>query len=324
MMRQALKRIAARVLFPTPPHVLANQIRIDADRLRVIERSLRENYHVGWRDESHTPREAHANDVQEHLYRRLESDRRTIVPWIDAATPLRAARVLEIGCGTGSSTVALAEQGARVTGVDIDEGALAVARDRFEACGLDGDLRLLNADELKNTFGTDAFDVIVFFACLEHMTIGERLVSLRDVWAMLPAGGLLVVVETPNRLWYFDDHTALLPFFHWLPDELAFQYSQFSPREEFRNLYHHYDAESALHFLRRGRGVSFHEFDLAIGPARDLKVISSLSTFQGLRYTARRSAMERRYKNFLRRICPSVHQGFCDNTLYLIIEKTST
>lgn len=320
-MRQTMKRLAKKVLFPTPPHLYANQVRIDADRLRVIQKSLKENYHVGWRDESRTPSGAYENDVQEHLYRRLESDRRTIVPWIDAAKPLRTARVLEIGCGTGSSTLALAEQGATVTGVDIDEGALAVARDRFEVCGFEGDLRLLNAGELRNNFCAVTFEIILFFACLEHMTIPERLASLRDVWAMLPPGGLLVVVETPNRLWYFDDHTSRLPFFHWLPDGLAFQYSRFSPREEFRNLYHGDNSESELHFLRRGRGVSFHEFDLAIGPVRDLNVISSLSTFQGFRYTLRQSARERRYKRFLVGICPGIHEGFCDGTLYLIIRK---
>ena len=316
-----LRRLAAAVLLPTPRHLRANQIAIDGDGVRALAASLRENYHVGWRDETRMPREAYENDVREHLVRRLESDRRSIVPWLDAAGPLRGARVLEIGCGTGSSTLAIAEQGAKVTGIDIDEGALAVARDRFRVYGLDADLRALNAGALKETFGTGAFEVIVFFACLEHMTVPERLASLREGWEMLPAGGLLVVVETPNRLWYFDDHTSLLPFFHWLPDDLAFQYSRYSPREEFRDLYREHDAESHLHFLRRGRGVSFHELDMAIGPARDLDVVSSLSTFQGLRYAARRSRLDRSYKRLLRRVAPALHEGFCDRTLYLIIRK---
>jgi len=317
-----VRRLAAAILLPTPRHLRANQITVDDDGLRVIAASLKENYHVGWRDETRMPREVYENDVREHLVRRLESDRRSIIPWLDAARPLRGARVLEIGCGTGSSTVALAEQGARVTGIDIDEGALAVARDRFHLYGLEADLRALNAGELKETFGTGAFDSIIFFACLEHMTVPERLASLREAWEMLPTAGLLVVVETPNRLWYFDDHTSLLPFFHWLPDELAFQYSRYSPRQEFRDLYRQHDAESHLHFLRRGRGVSFHEFHIAIGSAGDLDVVSSLSTFQGVRYTARQSTLERSYKRFLRRVCPQLHEGFRDRTLYLIVRKS--
>lgn len=83
---------------------------------------------------------------------------------------------------------------------------------------------------------------------------------------MLARGGSWVVIETPNRLWYFDGHTALLPFYHWLPDRLAFEYARFSPREYFREVYSEFTPDKALHFLRRGRGVSFHEFDLFIAP----------------------------------------------------------
>jgi len=153
------------------------------------------------------------------------------------------------------------------------------------------------------------------------MTIAERLGSLRTAWDMLPAHGLLVVVETPNRLWYFDGHSSYLPFFHWLPNELAFAYAKLSARNNFRELYKEYNPASKEHFLRRGRGMSFHEFDLAIGPTRDLKVVSSLSTFQGIRYTLRKSRLARHYKKVLQKIYPSIHEGFFDESLYLILEK---
>jgi S-adenosylmethionine-dependent methyltransferase len=153
------------------------------------------------------------------------------------------------------------------------------------------------------------------------MTIAERITSLRKTWEMLPAGGLLVIVETPNRLWYFDGHTSILPFFHWLPNELAFKYSCFSPRGAFREFYRDYNTSSKEKFLRRGRGVSFHELDLAIKPAQDLKVISSLSSFKGLAYKLHHSRLERRYKSILRSVYPSIHEGFFDKKLDLIIKK---
>jgi 2-polyprenyl-3-methyl-5-hydroxy-6-metoxy-1,4-benzoquinol methylase len=312
-MKSMLESVAKRLIFPIPPALRRNHIHIDASRLRNIERSITENYHRG--------RNAPVNDLEDHSHKRLESDRRTVIPWLHDARPLRNRRILEIGCGTGSSTLALAEQGAIVTGVDIDKGALAVARDRLNAYGVDAELKALNATELKATFGLNFFEVIVFFACLEHMTLEERLTSLRDVWDMLPRGGLLVIVETPNRLWYFDHHTALLPFFHWLPDELAFQYSRFSPRENFNDLYRDYTSECKEHFLRRGRGMSFHELEIAIGPARQLNVVSSLSSFQGIRYGLVRPRMDRRHKSLLMSIMPGLHEGFCDEMLYLIIAR---
>jgi 2-polyprenyl-3-methyl-5-hydroxy-6-metoxy-1,4-benzoquinol methylase len=316
-----IKQVAKKLLFPTPSHLRKNQIPISRQGLDVIEKSIRENYHTGWRSESNYSKEMYENDLNAHLHRRLESDRLTIMPWLDNAGALRDRRILEIGCGTGSSTVAIAEQGGDVVGIDIDEGALDVARDRCRVYGVNAEFRALNADEVLETFGANAFDVVIFFACLEHMTVAERLSSLRDAWEALRTQGLLIIVETPNRLWYFDDHTAMLPFFHWLPDELAFQYSRFSPRANFRELYREYSADWKEHFLRRGRGMSFHELEVAICPARELRVISSLSTFEGVRYRLKTSKLDRNYKSLMMRIYPDIHEGFFDNMLYLIIEK---
>ncbi|MFO8002564.1 MAG: class I SAM-dependent methyltransferase [Marinilabilia sp.] len=311
------------ILFPIPTHVSKNFTKIDMEGLGFIEGSIKKNYHTGWRSESNYSKENYKADLRAHLYERLESDRGTIVPWIDNATNLKRMRILEIGCGTGSSSIALAEQGARVTGIDIDEGALIVAKDRSDVYNVDAEFKLLNAQQISGVFNDGEFDVIIFFACLEHMTIAERLSSLRDAWEILPTNGLLVIVETPNRLWYFDDHSSMLPFFHWLPNELAFWYTKFSSRENFRELYNEDNEVSKEHFIRRGRGVSFHEVDIAIGPVDHLKVISSLSTFQGLGYRLKESRMARQYKTILRRLSPNIHEGFFDNYLDLIIQKKS-
>jgi 2-polyprenyl-3-methyl-5-hydroxy-6-metoxy-1,4-benzoquinol methylase len=287
--------------------------------MQAIKDSLHRHYYTGWRSPTHYTPQGYDTHLQNQLRGRVESDRRMIVPWLDHARPLEGSRILEIGCGTGSSTVTLAEQGAHVLGIDLDPDALLVARDRCDTYRVEAEFLAINAAAIARTLQDRPFDVIIFFASLEHLTIAERLTALRDAWAMLPGGGLLVIVETPNRLWYYDGHTALLPFFHWLPDELAFHFSRFSPRENFRELYREMTPEATEHFLRQGRGVSFHEFDLAIRPG--LRVVSSLSTFHGLRYKPQRSLFERRYKTLLRRIYPQVHEGFCEDSLFLIIQK---
>lgn len=75
------------------------------------------------------------------------------------------------------------------------------------------------------------------------------------------------------------------------------------------------------HFSRRGRGFSFHEIDIAIDNVSKLKVSSSLSSFEGWRYNFKKTLMERRYKSLLTNMYPSIHAGFFDDYLYLIIEK---
>lgn len=318
---ESIRQIGKNFLFSAPSHLAKNIRAIDEAGRRRIEQSIKENYLIGWRSERNYSPETYRAYLKEQLSGRLESDRREVIPWLDNAASLSNKSILEIGCGTGSSTVALAEQGARITGIDIDEGALLVARERAQLHGVAAHFQILNAKDLAGAFPSSEFEIIIFFACLEHMTIAERLASLRAAWAMLPVNGLLVIVETPNRLWYFDSHTSRLPFFNWLPDELAFAYAQFSSAENFRELYNDYNPTSEEHFLRRGRGVSFHEFDIAIGKVADLKVVSSLSTFEGIRFKLKKSGRERQYKSMLMSLYPDIHEGFFDDTLYLIIRK---
>lgn len=239
--QEPVKRIARKVLFPVPKHLSENFISIREDGISSIKASLEDNYHTGWRSKECYSSEAYKADIAAHLHERLENDRKIVVPWINDACSLKNKHILEIGCGTGSSTVALAEQGAKVIGVDIDQGALLVAKQRAEIYEINAEFKEMNAQEVRIHFQSERFDMIIFFACLEHMTIDERVSSLKDAWKMLPSGGLLVITETPNRLWYFDSHTSRLPFFNWLPNELAFLYSRFSPRENFKELYREYD-----------------------------------------------------------------------------------
>ena len=309
---------------PVPNHIHANFRAIDKVKIDLIEQSLRNNYFVRFPGEYLTT-DWGKNDLKNHLFRRLGTDRKIIIPWLDKARSLRDSSILEIGCGTGSSTVALAEQGAKVTAIDIDESSLVVAGERCLAYGLDVSFAHANATEVNELFADRHFDFIIFYAALEHMTMAERLFAMRATWKMLSDGDLWCVIETPNRLWYYDAHTSLLPFHMWLPDKLAFEYSRFSPRNNYRELYREYSDESKLHFLRRGRGVSFHEFELTMKPVKELRIKSSLNGTNLERRLWRlvkwRFSIEHRYTLLLRRIVPEIHKGFLQSFLYLIIEK---
>ena len=142
---------------------------------------------------------------------------------------------------------------------------------------------------------------------------------------MLKPGTFLVIIETPNRLWYFDAHTSQLPFYHWLPDRVAFDYSRFSNREFFKDIYLAHTAKSELHFLRRGRGVSFHEFELFIAPRQYLDIVSCLHTY----LRARNPEMQKRwaeseasiYQAVLQHACPDLHPAFLEPFLDLAIRR---
>ena len=72
------------------------------------------------------------SEVNEHVDERVLIDRVRVVPWVVKNLDLDNTQILEIGCGTGSSSITLAEQGANVLGIDIHRESLEIARLRAE------------------------------------------------------------------------------------------------------------------------------------------------------------------------------------------------
>ncbi len=288
--------------------------------LAELETALRTNY-FNRQPPGYLETERGLFDLANHLTNRVQIARLQVIPWLESVRHLHGARVLEIGCGTGAALVALAERGAQVIGVDLDEGSLQVARKRCALHGIVAELHVANATRVAELFGDEAFDVIIFYASLEHMAYEERLRAIADTWAMLRPGDLWCLIETPNRLWHTDTHTALLPFYHWLPDELAFKYARFSQRTNFRECYNESTDERMLNFSRRGRGVSFHELHLALGAADAFEVVSYKNEFLARLRWLGKDARSDSYVALLRKLVPDVHPAFLQEYLDVILRK---
>src|SRR5438128_5818493 len=100
---------------------------------------------------------------------RLRRDRVAVIPWLDRTRALRSSRILEVGCGRGASTVALAEQGAELIALDRSAGALAIAEIRSTGHGLPVEFLEGDAAELDRVLGDRPVDWIIFWASLEHL-----------------------------------------------------------------------------------------------------------------------------------------------------------
>lgn len=319
-MKQALKKKFKSTFFEASKTFKAKHRHLNKDTLEKLKASLEKNYlDRGTTKAKHTEKE-YNKSIKNQLHDRLYYNRNRIVPWLSHFKKLEGARILEIGCGTGISTQALTEQGAIVTGIDVDEGALKVAEDRLKFADLEVDFQYVNADEIGEKFKDQPFDFIIYYAVLEHMTIKERIASLEQAWAMLSEDAMLVVLETPNRLWYFDSHTSALPFFDWLPDELAFHYSKFSKRNNFKDLYRELNDAELLKFLRWGKGASYHEFEIALEPLNELQIISSLMQFEKTAIL-KLGYKGLRYMRFLRNTKKDLPQCFCYPYLDIILKK---
>jgi S-adenosylmethionine-dependent methyltransferase len=223
------------------------------------------------------------NDLDDHAFRRYNACVESVLPWVSRHLDLHGTHVVEVGCGTGSSTAAFAGVAERVDAYDIDPLGVRGAKLRTELLGLSNVSFHVDTPEtmVVHVARRRGVDVLLLYAVLEHQSLEERLELLRGGWDVLNDGGLLVVLDTPNRLTFSDAHTSLLPFFHSLPDELALAYADRSPREHFREDMRRGLAcsrdEALGRLVRWGRGVSYHEFELTIG---DPKVFLAASGYE--------------------------------------------
>ena len=97
-------------------------------------------------------------------------------------------RVLDLGCGEGSYSRALAGRGAQVTGVDGSARLIEAARERAAAAGLDIDYRCMNASALAG-IEDGSFDLVV--AAMIFMNVEDYAGSIREAYRVLASGGEL-------------------------------------------------------------------------------------------------------------------------------------
>lgn len=88
--------------------------------------------------------------------------------WINGKADLLDKTVLDVGCGGGILAESMASAGARVTGIDLSEKALSVARLHLFESGLSVDYRLISAEDLAEEMPAH-FDVVTCMEMLEHV-----------------------------------------------------------------------------------------------------------------------------------------------------------
>ena len=104
-------------------------------------------------------------------------------------------KILDVGCGGGILSEALAKAGAQVTGLDLSDASLQVARQHSQQQGLNIEYRYERVEDLaQKEAGT--YDVVVCMEMLEHVPEPSKVIAA-CAQALKPGG--LAFFSTINR-----------------------------------------------------------------------------------------------------------------------------
>jgi len=88
--------------------------------------------------------------------------------YIDRISPVSGRRLLDVGCGGGILTEAMAQRGATVTGIDMGEGPLSVAQLHKLESGVEVEYFQSTAEEFAEK-EPESFDIVCCLEMLEHV-----------------------------------------------------------------------------------------------------------------------------------------------------------
>lgn len=127
----------------------------------------------------------HDSSITEFQQKRGSDSAAFLVPFLSPDMTL-----LDVGCGPGTITAAVAENVGRAVGVDIDSSALAAAN-RLAACSRLPNLAFVEADMTALPFQDETFDAVFFHAVLYHQSQTMLTRTLAEARRVLKPGGVL-------------------------------------------------------------------------------------------------------------------------------------
>jgi ubiquinone/menaquinone biosynthesis C-methylase UbiE len=105
--------------------------------------------------------------------------------------------ILDVGCGVGNDLSRFAKSGSQVTGIDLAEHSIELARNNFRQRGLKGQLLLMDGEQME--FSDASFDMIYCHTVLHFTPNPAQMV--REIYRVLKPGGRAILMTVNRHSW---------------------------------------------------------------------------------------------------------------------------
>ena len=131
-------------------------------------------------------------EIEDYRFEKLEYLDR-IMPFDD----YKGKKVLDVGCGVGNDLSRFAKRGADVTGIDLAEHSVELARKNFDLRGLNGRFLVMDGEDMQ--FPAGSFDLAYCHTVLHFTPEPNRMI--REIHRVLRPGGQAIIMTVNKKSW---------------------------------------------------------------------------------------------------------------------------
>lgn len=170
--------------------------------------------------------------------------------FIQKQTPLAQLRVLDVGCGGGILSEAMAQSGAHVTGLDVEPDSVSAAKSHALLNALNIEYVLMPIESFK----ADAFDVVTCMEMLEH--VKDPSMVIEHCARLLKPGGTLFLSTINRTLKAYASVVIAAEYLLNLLPRQTHDYDKFIKPSELARMCRMYDLE-----VIDMAGIAYHPFE---------------------------------------------------------------
>lgn len=172
--------------------------------------------------------------------------------------------VLDVGCGVGNDLARFAKAGAIVTGIDLAEHSVQLARDNFSFRGLEGDFYQMDGEKLS--LPDASFDAVFCHTVLHFTPHPEMMIA--EIRRVLKPGGEGILMTVNRHSWMIFLYQKMNIEIDHLDSPVFFTYSSrefekmLNPFREVRIVAHRFPVRTKVHKGLKGKLFNFLFVDL--------------------------------------------------------------